>query len=757
MAAPTTLTFPGRSRERAELDRALAGVRAGDSAVLVLRGEAGIGKTTLLEYLGEQASGCRVIKVTGAESELELPFAALHQLCAPVLGGLPSLPPPQAQALQVAFGSTAGPAPDRFVVGVAVLSLLAEATAERPLVCLVDDAQWLDEASRQVLGFVGRRLLAESVLLVFAVRTPADQGLLAGMPELALDGLIDEEAAALLAAAIPGHLDPQVRDRIVAETRGNPLALLELARRNRAELLGGFALPPAGHVPGQLQDLFIRRINELPAPTRQLMLLAAADPTGDATLLWRTATSLGLGPTAAAPAEDEQLLTIDARVRFRHPLVRSAAYAAGSDQDRRSAHLALAAAIDAETEPDRRVWHLAAAAAGPDEDVAAELERAALRAEARGGMPAAAAFLQRSVALTADPGQRAERALAAAHAQLHAGDFDAALGLLAQAQADATDDLQRARVDLLRGQVGRAANSGRDAPGQLLRAARRLEPLDIRLARDTYLDTWSAALVAGRLAPPEGSLLEVSRAAQSVPAASPDPQPGDLLLDGLATMITEGAAAAAPSLRRAVDAFLGDQVPADQWLDWGVLAATGHHRERSALPRRGSRPANDRPGQRPAAQRSRSLRAGVRRGGTRGTGQPRPVHRTSTARPDRGRCPQRAPRKRGRGTATAHRIHHRSRLRLGSGPAGTLTGFAQRRSRGRGVLRPGGRAIEPDPAPIGTRPYPPAVRRVAPPRATTVRCAGRTARRIRGVRLDGRRRLRRPIPSRAARHRRKGP
>jgi DNA-binding CsgD family transcriptional regulator len=548
-------------------------VRGGESAALVIRGETGIGKTALLRYCARQASGCRLAQIAGVESEMELPFAALHQLCLPMLGHLGALPEPQENALRVAFGLGTGPAPDRFVVGLAVLGLLADVAAERPLVCLVDDAQWLDEASWQVLGFVGRRLLAEAVALLFAVREAADERMFPALPALTVEGLTDDDARAFLTSAVPGHLDEQVRDRMVAETRGNPLALLEVVRRlSEAELAGGFVVPPTASLPRQLEHHYAQRVRALPGQTQRLMLLAAADPTGDATLLWRAAQTLRLGRPAAAAAEAEQLLEIDSRVRFRHPLVRSAAYATGSSEDRRAAHLALAAATDAQLDPERRVWHLAAAATGPDEDVAGELERTAGSAQARAGVAAAAAFLQRSVALTAEPARRADRALAAANANLHAGAFHTALGLLAEAEATAVDDLQRARVEQLRGEVDRVCSSGREVPVRLLRAAVRLESLDVRLARATYLDALFASLVAGRLAQPGGRLLEVANAARSAPRPQRDDQPGDLLLDGLATVITDGRAAAEPSLRRVVDAFLADQVSPDDWLQCGLLS-----------------------------------------------------------------------------------------------------------------------------------------------------------------------------------------
>jgi DNA-binding CsgD family transcriptional regulator len=541
--------------------------------VLVIRGEAGIGKTALMRYCARQAAGCQLAQVHGVESEMELPLAALHQLCTPMLSSLDALPKPQQRALRVAFGLATEPAPDRFALGLAVLSLLAENAATRPLVCLVDDAQWLDEASSQVLGFVGRRLLAEPVGLLLAVREAAGERLFPGLPALTIEGLTDEDAGALLTAAVPGHLDKRVCDRLVAETGGNPLELLELARgMTEAELAGGFGGPRQARLAGHLPDHYLRQVRLLPEPAQQLMLLAAADPTGDATLLWRAAQTLGLGPDAAAAADAEQLLNIGSQVQFRHPLVRSAAYVAGSPEDRRAAHLTLAAATDAQADPERRVWHLAAAATGPDEEVAAALEQAAAKIQARAGLAASAAFLQRSVMLTAEPGRHTERALAAALAQLHAGAFDIALSLLAQAEAHAVDDLQRARVEMLRGRVEWASVTGREAPVLLLQAARRLESLDAELARETYLYAWVASHLAGPLAGPGGLLPEVSRAAQAAPQPAGAPRPCDLLLEGLTTMILQGRAAAEPAIRRAVTVFAGDQVSDEEWLQWGIFA-----------------------------------------------------------------------------------------------------------------------------------------------------------------------------------------
>jgi DNA-binding CsgD family transcriptional regulator len=564
----------GRTGECAQLDRALDAVRGGASAVLVIRGEAGIGKSALLGYCAGQAVNCRVAQISGVESELELTFAALHQLCAPMLHALPLLPEPQERALQVAFGLASGTVSDRFVVGLAVLGLLAEVATKEPLVCLIDDAQWLDEGSSQVLGFVGRRLLAESVLLVFAARETRDARLFPDLPDMTIEGLGDADARDLLAATVAGPLDQQVRDRIVAETGGNPLALLELPKgMTRAELAGGFGVPASRTVPGHVEERYRRRIEALPESSRRLMLLAAADPTGDATLVWRAAGMLDIGREAADAADGAQLLEVGPRVRFRHPLVRSAVYTAASPEARRATHRALADATDREIDPDRRAWHLAVAATGHDEDTAAELERTAIRAQTRAGLPTAATFLQRSAALTAEPTRRAERALAAAYAYVQAGAYDAALGLLAHVEADAVDDLQLARAEQLRGQIHWAASPGREAPVALLHAARRLEPLNNALARETYLYAWVASTLAGPLAQPGGHLVEVSRAARSTGAAAAG-RPCDLLLDGLIALVLDGRERADADLRRAVDAFVDGAASVDEILQWGLLAQT---------------------------------------------------------------------------------------------------------------------------------------------------------------------------------------
>jgi DNA-binding CsgD family transcriptional regulator len=564
----------GRRRECQVLDHLVASVQAGRSRVLVLRGEAGVGKSALLDYVAGRAEGCRIARVGGDESEIELAFAGLHLVCAPLLDRLEHLPAPQRNALETAFGVTAGDPPDRFLIGLAVLSVLAEVAEERPLICLVDDAQWLDRASALALAFVARRLLAEPVGMVFTTRDGADTPGLGGLPELAVRGLADADAHELLEAGLHAPLDPAVMDRIVADTHGNPLALLELPRAlTPAELAGGFGLPGTMSVTTRIEAGFLRRISLLPAPTQRLMLLLAVEPVGDPLVVWRAARSLGMASDAAWPAVDDGLVQLGQRVVFRHPLVRSAAHRRATADERREAHRALAEATDADADPDRRAWHLAQAAAGPDEDVAAELERAASRARRRGGLSAAAAFLERSVALTTDPTQRVERALEAAEAELEAGGLEAALALLASIDPGPLDPLLRGRVDLLRGWIGFLAGDGSESPRLLLDAARRLESVDVGLARETYLQALSATSYAGHLA--RGTdVHEVARAAIAAPGLSP-PRPVDLLLEGLSLLVSRGPAEATPPLRRAGDLFRRGQTSVQDDLRWlGLACAT---------------------------------------------------------------------------------------------------------------------------------------------------------------------------------------
>jgi DNA-binding CsgD family transcriptional regulator len=567
-ARPDTLL--GRTDECALLDALVADVRRGASRSLVLRGEAGIGKTALLEYLAGSASDLTVVRAVGVESEMELAYAGLQQLCAPLLGRLERLPGPQGQALGVAFGLSAGAAPDRFLVGLGVLSLFSEVAEERPLLCVVDDAQWLDRASALTLAFVAHRLLAERVGIVFAAREPGPA--LEHVPELEVQGVRNGDARALLDSGVRLKLDESVRERIVAEMRGNPLALLELPRGLTAgQMAGGFGLLEAHGLMERIEESFVRRVAALPEEMKSLLLVAAAEPIGDPLLLWRAAEGLGIAPAAVGAAEAQSLLVVADRVTFRHPLVRSAVYRSAAVEDRRAVHMALAEATDRVVDPDRRAWHLAAAAAGPDEQVAVELERSAERAQARGGLAAAAAFLQRAVALSQDSARRADRALAAAQASFQAGEFDTALRLVATAAAGPLDEVQRARVDLLRGHVAFANGVGNDAARLLLKAARQLEPFDRALARETYINAWGAASIPAHL-DRGATLIEVARAVQALPPPPGAPSALDLLLDGLALIVTDGHAAAASTLQRAAKALL--DIPSEDVLRWGWAATT---------------------------------------------------------------------------------------------------------------------------------------------------------------------------------------
>src|SRR5580692_12082546 len=562
----------GRTGELEILRRLIAKARSGRSAVLVVRGEPGIGKTELLRNLTAEASGFWVARVAGVESEMELPFAGLYQLCAPMLGRLGSLAEPQRRGLSVAFGLASGDSPDRFLVALATLSLMAEAAEEQPMLCVVDDAQWLDQASAQVLGFVGRRLLAEPIALVFAIRTPASgdpaPDHLAGLPELLLGGLDDQSARALLATVASGPLDESVRARILEETHGHPLALLELYRgRSAADLAGGFALPDGRDLPERIEYRYAARLAELPADVQQLILLAAADPAGDPALILRAARLLGLDTGTVNLAAAADLLRFGANVRFRHPLVRSAAYRAATADHRRAVHEALAAATDQQADPDRRAWHHAHAAVGPDEAVAKELINSASRALHRGGVAAAAAFWERAVVLTPDLGERAARALTAAGAKYAAGDFEAAQACLVTAELGPPGELGGARVQRMRAQIAFALTRGGDAPPLMLQAAQRLQSLDAELAQQTYLEAMVASVYAGRLARGQDAR-QVARAARSATLGPSGPAPlphAQLLTHGLAVRLAEGFLAAAPTLREALRRYRA-QPPEPGWL-----------------------------------------------------------------------------------------------------------------------------------------------------------------------------------------------
>ncbi|HVS44335.1 MAG TPA: LuxR C-terminal-related transcriptional regulator [Candidatus Dormibacteraeota bacterium] len=560
----------GRRGECEALARLIAAARGGEGGAIVVRGEPGIGKTALIESAVGSAQGFQVVRAVGHEAEVELPFAALHQLCRPGLDDLERLAGPQRDALRVAFGLSEGDPPDRLLVGLAVLSLLAELAARQPILCVVDDAQWLDTSSAQAVGFVARRVASDAAAFVVATRRLTDE--LTGLPELSIEGLGERDARDLLDSVLPDRVDERVLERIVAETHGNPLALIELPRGlTPAQLAGGFGLPVSLPLAGRIEESFRRRLVRLPPESRRLLLVAAAEPTGDPMLVWRAAELLGIPESAADAVEAEGLMDLHAAVVFRHPLVRSAVYGAASPRERREAHRALAEATDPAVEPDRRAWHRAQATSRPDEDVARELELSAGRAQARGGFAAAAAFMERSAALTVDPARRARRALVAAEAKRQAGALEAALGLAAIAERGPLDDFERAQLDVLRARISFASQRGSDAPPLLLTAAGRLAGLDVRRSRETYLDALTAALFAGRLAKGP-STREVAAAVRAAPRPAGPPRASDLLLDGLALLITDGYAAGTPVVQRAVQAFRGGSAAIDERLRWSWVA-----------------------------------------------------------------------------------------------------------------------------------------------------------------------------------------
>ncbi|MCU1430812.1 MAG: LuxR family transcriptional regulator, partial [Actinomycetia bacterium] len=559
----------GRREECRALDDVLGDVRRGESRALVLRGQAGVGKTALLDHALNSADGFAVTRAAGVEAEVELPYAALHQLCGNMLDRIERLPTPQRDALGVVFGLHVGEPPDRYVVGLATLNLLAEIASDQPLLCVVDDAQWLDQASARTLAFVARRLGAESIALLFGARQPPGVADLAGLPELVVGGLSDVESRALLLSVLPGRVDAGVVDRVVAEARGNPLALLELPRGlTAADLAGGFPMLRSMSLSSRIEEAFFNRYRALPKQTQLLLLVAAAEPVGDPALLWRAGASLGVGVEDATAAEAEGLVQVGTRVVFRHPLVRSAIYNAASIHDRQRSHGALADATDA-ADPDRRAWHRAASSSGPDEEIAADLERAAGRALDRGGVGAAGAFLERAAMLTPDPARRSRRALRAAEAHNDAGIPDAALRMLAVAHDAPLDDLQRATHERLRARVAFVSNRGKDAPPLLLDAARRLASVDSALSREIYLEAWLAAAFVGHLDRTHG-LVAAAEASRSAPAAPDPPRTIDLLLDALVARYTAGYEAAVPHYKKVIHAFLESRTSDD--LRWFTLA-----------------------------------------------------------------------------------------------------------------------------------------------------------------------------------------
>ena len=545
----------GRDAELGHLRELLAEVRSGHSRSLVLRGEPGIGKSALLEWAGASAAGFLVLGAVGVESDMELPYAGLQQLCAPILSARATLPQHQRHALETALALDAGPPPERFLVGLAVAGMLTSAATDRPVLCLVDDVQWLDAVSAQTLSFVARRLGDAPVGIVFAARQPVDGLTQAG--ELVLTGLSGDDARTLLSSAYAGRLDDAIRDRIVSEARGNPLALLELPKGvHAAKLAGGYHRPDVQAV-GELERHYARQIEALPPPTRLFLLLAAAEPVGDTALLISAARRLGMSPQTVVPAEAAGLIEMGVRARFRHPLMRTAAYRAGSVSERRQVHAALAAAIDGTVDPDRLAWHRAYAIEGTDADVAAELERSAVRVRRRGGTAAAAAFLTRSVELTADPATRSTRALTAAEALHDVASFESAREMLTTAALAPVDDEGRGRIAQLRARLtlrgirgGSVAESLDDTVDRFSEAARFFAATATESAYEAHLEALTTAMYAGR----SGNRTAAAAAAVTRTATVGAPTGVAAVLAGaLAQRISAGPAVAMPAMRRAVD------------------------------------------------------------------------------------------------------------------------------------------------------------------------------------------------------------
>ena len=549
--APVHTRPLGRRAECDRLDQVVAAVSAGHSSTLVLRGEAGIGKSVLLDYLAGRASaGAVVLRASGVESEMELPFAGLHQLCMPILDRVPLLPELQRDALHAALGVGSGVA-NRLAVALGGLDLLSGLSETRPLFCVIDDAQWLDQASVQTLFFIARRLLAERIGMVFAVRD--DTGALAGLPELEVTGLRDQDASLLLGSVIGGRLDPRVRQRIVAETHGNPLAIIQLPRGlSGAELSAGLGPSVGVSLPNQIKQSFLGRYRKLPNPTRQLLMLAAAEPLGDPNLLWRAAAAAGLPDTPVSPADTGGLMSIGQYVQFEHPLARAAIYDAATGQERQAAHRAIAQATDPETDPDHRAWHRSQAATGTDDEVAAELEYASGRALARGGLAAAAAILERSTQLSSTRPEVIRRGLTAARATYDAGAPDRAVELLTVLESGSLGPAEHAAVIRLRGQIAVSHGQPAQAAGLLLNAAQALQPFDPAQARETYLEALEAVHFAGQSGFPGGLAALAADVIRTVPA--PPDQPGlvDHLLDGMLTWAVHGLPDAIPAIRRAL-------------------------------------------------------------------------------------------------------------------------------------------------------------------------------------------------------------
>ncbi|HEY2597532.1 MAG TPA: AAA family ATPase, partial [Candidatus Dormibacteraeota bacterium] len=548
----------------------LAATREGDASAICLHGEPGIGKTELLNYAVDSASDFRVLRTAGTEAEMELAYASLQEFFRPDPSALGRLPGPQRKALETVLGRQAGVAPDPMLVGLALLNVLSALSAERPVLCVVDDAQWLDSSSAQVIGFAARHASKDAVAFLFAARRLTDE--IRGLPQLAVGVLGDLDARALLATVLPDRLDDRVVDRVIAETHGNPLAILELPKGlSPAQLAGGFGLPVAVTLADQIEESYRRRLARLPVESRRLLLIVAADPTGNPEIIWRAADELGIDEEAADAVEKEGLIEFGERVVFHHPLVRSAVYNTASPKDRREVHRALGQATDPNFDPDRRVWHFAQATIRPNKGVADELEASAERAQSRGGFAAAGAFLERSVGLTSDPERRAVRALRAAEAKLQAGALDSAAALAAVAERGPLNALEQAQLDALMGQIAFARNRGNEVSPLLLKAASRLEQVDADLALETYLDALNAAIFSGSLAT-EADLHVVAMAARAALGSVHPVRAQDLLLDGLTLLITDGYKSGTAVLKKAVRKFMSDDMGGEDRLRWLWLA-----------------------------------------------------------------------------------------------------------------------------------------------------------------------------------------
>jgi DNA-binding CsgD family transcriptional regulator len=544
----------GRDPERSRIGELLAGARASRGAVLIISGEPGVGKSALLQDARDQARGMRVLGSVGVESEAHLPFAALHQLLRPVLPHVESLPQPQAAALRGALGLAAGGAGDRFLVSLAVLTLLADAAEQGPpLLCLVDDAQWLDDASADALVFVARRLEAEGIVMLFGAREGDVRRFDApGLPELRLAGLDPATAGELIDRHAGAPLSWEVRNRLVVETGGNPLALLELSSSlSESQLSGGEAVLAPIPVSARVEHAFLVRFHALPEETQTLLLVAAADDSGELTTVRRAAAQLGATAEAFDSAEQAGLAHVRGnRLELRHPLVRSAVYQAAPLSRRQAAHGALASVLDGDAEADRRAWHRAAASVEPDSSVGEELEQTAERARRRGGFAAASLALERAAFLTTDEEHRARRLIGAAENAWLAGRMERALSLLDGARPHVSEPIQRADVDRFLGLIEMTRGVPADACLLLLRAATDVAPIDSERALQLLN---LAGLAAAYTGDKEAAVAIADVAGGLAVEEPPSARMLAQLLVGLGAHAEGDFAAAAPKLRVALE------------------------------------------------------------------------------------------------------------------------------------------------------------------------------------------------------------